>query len=49
MLSCHTRAVTVRMDHARELHVELPPGLDLGAPDLGAEARERTRRIEGGG
>ena len=38
MLSCRTRAVTVRMDHARELHVELPPGLDLGTPDLGAEA-----------
>jgi acetolactate decarboxylase len=49
VLSCRTRAVTVRMDHARELHVELPPGLDLGTPDLGAEARERTRRIEGGG
>jgi hypothetical protein len=37
------------MDHARELHVELPAGLDLGTPDLGAEARARTRRTEGSG
>ncbi len=49
VLSCRANGVRVRMDHARELHVELPPGLDLGTPDLGAAARERTRRIEGAG
>jgi len=47
VLACSPREVTVAMDHARELHVELPPGTVLGAPDTGAEARERTRRIEG--
>ena len=49
VLACSPRGVAVAMDHARELHVELPPGIVLGAPDAGAEARERTRRLEGGG
>jgi hypothetical protein len=39
--------VQVRIDHARDLHVELPPGIELGAPDTGTDARERIRRVEG--
>jgi acetolactate decarboxylase len=50
VLACRPSGVTVRMDHARELHVELPPGVELGTPDAGAAAvRDRIRRIEGGG
>ena len=48
VLSCRAHGVTVQIDHARELHVELPPGVGLGTPDAGDEARERIRRIEGG-
>jgi acetolactate decarboxylase len=49
VLACSPRGITVAMDHTTELHVELPPGVALGVPDTGAQARERTRRIEGGG
>ena len=47
VLACRPRSVRVRIDHARDLHVELPPGIVLGAPDAGAGAQERIRRIEG--
>ena len=47
VLNCRTGAVEVKIDHARDLHVELPPGIELGAPDTGADAAERVRRIEG--
>jgi acetolactate decarboxylase len=47
VLACRPRRVEVRIDHARDLHVELPPGIELGAPDAGAAAQERIRRIEG--
>lgn len=47
VLTCRPRRVDVQVDHARELHVELPPGTALGAPDGGAETTERIRRIEG--
>jgi len=47
VLACRPRRVDVRIDHAHDLHVELPPGVELGAPDTGAEAQDRIRRIEG--
>jgi acetolactate decarboxylase len=47
VLACRPRRVQVRIDHARDLHVELPPGIELGAPGTGAAAEERIRRIEG--
>ena len=47
VLACRPRRVEVRIDHARDLHVELPPGIELGAPDTGVAAQERIRRIEG--
>lgn len=49
VLACRPSGVTARIDHARELHAELPPGVELGTPDAGAAARERIRRIEGKG
>jgi acetolactate decarboxylase len=47
VLTCRPRTVEVRMDQSRDLHVELPPGIELGAPDAGADAQERIRRVEG--
>ncbi len=47
VLTCRTATVRVQIDHARDLHVELPPGIELGAPDAGGEAAERLRRVEG--
>jgi acetolactate decarboxylase len=47
VLACRPDAVTVRIGHASELRVELPPGVELGTPDLGSAARHRIGRIEG--
>jgi acetolactate decarboxylase len=47
VLACRPRGVTVQMDRARELHVEIPPGVELGTPDPGDGAAARIRRIEG--
>ena len=47
VLTCRTGPVEVQIDHARDLHVELPPGIELGAPDAGAGAAERIRQVEG--
>jgi acetolactate decarboxylase len=47
VLTCRTGLVEVRIDHARDLHVELPPGIELGAADAGAGTAERVRRVEG--
>ena len=47
VLSCRTSRVTVAIDHARDLHVELPPGIELGAPDTGSDASARLREVEG--
>jgi acetolactate decarboxylase len=49
VLACRPRDVTVQIDHAHELHVELPPGIDLGTPHADAADRARIRRIEGEG
>ena len=49
VLTCTPRRVTVRIDAARDLHVELPPGVELGAPDTGVAAAARVRAIEGDG
>ena len=47
VLTCRTGRVEVGIDHARDLHVELPPGIELGAPDAGAGTAERIRKVEG--
>ena len=38
---------TARVDGSDELHVELPPGIDLGTP--GVTDRARIRLVEGSG
>jgi acetolactate decarboxylase len=47
VLTCRTAGVTVGIDHARDLHVELPPGIELGSPDAGADTAQRIREVEG--
>ncbi|MDQ5893944.1 MAG: acetolactate decarboxylase [Actinomycetota bacterium] len=39
---------TVRVQHADDLHVELPPGLELGSPDLATNTHEAIARVEHG-
>jgi acetolactate decarboxylase len=48
VLSCVPSRVDVQIDHASEMHLELPPGVALGTPGASAEKREQIRRIEGG-
>jgi acetolactate decarboxylase len=47
VLASRPRRVRVAIDHARDLHLELPPGIELGVPDTGRDIRERVRRVEG--
>ena len=47
VLACRPRRVTVKIDQARDLHVELPPGVALGAPDAEEATGDAIRRIEG--
>ena len=47
VLACRPEGVTVRIGHAHELRIELPPGVQLGTPDPGAAARDRIARTEG--
>jgi acetolactate decarboxylase len=46
VLDCSTRSVRVRLDPSSDLHVELPPGIDVFAPQLEASTREALRRVE---
>jgi acetolactate decarboxylase len=46
VLSCRPRSVTVQVDTAADLHLELPPGVDLPASRSDADAAA-LRRIEG--
>ncbi len=39
---------SVQVQHADDLHVELPPGLELTSPDLAAETHEAIDRAEHG-
>lgn len=38
----------VGVDHSSDLHLELPPDVELGAPDTSAAKRAAVRRVEGG-
>lgn len=49
VLECVPRRATARFDLAGELHVELPPGVDLAEPELTRETERAIARIEGGG
>src|SRR5436190_3542898 len=46
VLSCRPRSVTVQIDHAGDLHMELPPGVEMPAAATDA-ARAEVRRVEG--
>jgi acetolactate decarboxylase len=42
-------ALRVRLDPSGELHVELPPGIELADPNLAAETHAAIERVERGG
>jgi acetolactate decarboxylase len=46
VLDCRTRGVHARLDPSSDLHVELPTGVDLSAPDLQGSTHEALRRVE---
>jgi acetolactate decarboxylase len=46
VLSCRAGAVRVGIDPAHDLHVELPPGIDLSGAELAESTREALRRAE---
>jgi acetolactate decarboxylase len=46
VLSCRPRQVRVRVDPSNDLHVELPPGVDLASTELARSTREALRRAE---
>lgn len=46
VLELDAASVTVRVATFSELHVELPPGLDLASPDLAAGTHEAIERAE---
>jgi acetolactate decarboxylase len=48
VLDLNIEAGTVRIQHADDLHVELPPGLELGSPDLAGATHEAITRVEHG-
>ena len=49
MLSCEPQRVRVALDPSNDLHLELPPGVDLAGSDLVESTREALRRAEGSG
>jgi acetolactate decarboxylase len=49
VLSCRPRQVRVRIDPSDDLHVELPPGVDLASTELARSTREALRRAESDG
>jgi acetolactate decarboxylase len=46
VLSCRPRHVTVELDLSGELHVELPPGVDLDSAEVDATTVEALNRAE---
>ncbi len=47
VLEVRPRRVRVALDPSADLHVELPPGVELSAPDLSTATHEALARIEG--
>ena len=47
VLSCVPSRVEVQIDHASQMHLELPPGVELGTPAAGVDKGAQIRRIEG--
>jgi acetolactate decarboxylase len=48
VLEARIRSGSVAIDPSDDLHVELPPRVDLADPDLSAETREAVLSVEGG-
>lgn len=48
VLDSRSGPVRVRLDPSDDLHVELPPAVDLADPDLAAATHEAVLRVEGG-
>jgi acetolactate decarboxylase len=46
VLECRPRRVVVGLDPAAELHVELPPDVDIDAPQLDEATRSALERVE---
>jgi acetolactate decarboxylase len=46
VLDCRARAVTARLDPTTDLHLELPPGVDLSEPHLDLIPEEAVQRVE---
>lgn len=49
VLDSRAAAVSVELDPSRDLHVELPPGLELGDPELAEGTHAAIERAERGG
>ena len=49
VLRCRAGRVRVRIDPSDDLHVELPPGIDLAGAELARSTREALRRAEHAG
>lgn len=48
VLDLSIETARVQVQHSDDLHVELPPGLELGSPDLAADTHDAISRIEHG-
>ncbi len=46
VLDCRVRRGTLRFDRSAELHLELPPGVELSASDATDETRAAVQRVE---
>jgi acetolactate decarboxylase len=49
VLGSRTRGVRIRLDPSNDLHVELPPRVDLADPDLAAATHAAVERVERAG
>ncbi len=49
VLDCRAETAHVRLDPSGELHVELPPGIDLADPDTAKSTHAAIDRVEHGG
>jgi acetolactate decarboxylase len=49
VLGCRPARVEVQIDFASEMHLELPPGVELGTPGADADKRKQISEIEGEG
>ena len=46
VLGSRANGIRVRLDPSSELHVELPPGVDLADPDLAASTHAAVAAVE---